>query len=323
MFALVSCGEARYVLDGVAENHRSDGRSRNETLPFTLNTTSAQSLVAHATTSLTLHQPATQTSITCSITADLVQPSPLQPDSGIIEVTLDCTALHLTSELFVAPKSLRDTHRITVASLLQQCVEQHLALAQLCVVPEQQCWKLNLDLVVRNSTMQTMQLVDLLSCALCAAMRRLALPALIVTRDGETQEQTIEIAEGAQPIPLQCDQLPLTITLTQCCMPHRHEADEERQYNSKTAANTFVIDATIQESQCSECLIFVGVDQYGDIVDWSTHGTMRAMQASCLRQLQSQARQAAQQRFKQLELELTKSHVGESSADDAEAAPNT
>ncbi|EDW74389.1 uncharacterized protein Dwil_GK21414 [Drosophila willistoni] len=139
-FVALSEAEKTFILHGVEENYRCDGRSRKDYRPMELET----GLVSNASGSARLRLA--NTDILVGVKTEIDVPDPLTPEFGKLEFFVDCSA-NATPE-FEGRGGSDLAQELILA--LQNAYESPLSFdyRTLCLIPGQQCWKLYIDILI-------------------------------------------------------------------------------------------------------------------------------------------------------------------------------
>jgi len=223
--------EKTFILHGVEENFRVDGRKRGQYRPMELE----NNIVAHAFGSARLRLANTDVLVAVKIEVDV--PFPDQPNEGKIEFFVDCSAnatpdfegrggeelaMEITNSLAAAYKSTKAFD-----------------LSKLCILKSRKCWKLLVDILILECGGN---LYDAVSIAVKAAMWNTRIPRVLsVSLDGNKVE--MDVSENLHD----CQQLdiisaPIMVTV------------------SKIGEHC-VVDPSAAEEQCSTAAVVVAVSQ--------------------------------------------------------------
>lgn len=231
----ISEAEKTYVLHGVQENLRVDGRTREDLRPIQVET----DLVTH--TSGSSHLRLANTDILVGVKAELDVPLPDHPSEGRIVFSVDCSA-NATPEF----EGRGGENLATEISRLLTHAYSHskvFDLKQLNVLDGHQCWVLYVDIQILECGGN---LFDAVSLAVKSALFSTRIPKVKVTAvDGGEPEMELsdDPFDGSR---LQMDQTPVLITLTRI-------------------GNHVVVDPTPEEEACSSACLVMGVSSAGRI----------------------------------------------------------
>ncbi|KAH8327030.1 hypothetical protein KR074_000916 [Drosophila pseudoananassae] len=169
-YVALSEAEKTFILHGVEEDFRCDGRSRRDYRPMELET----GVVSNASGSARLRLA--NTDILVGVKTEIDVPSPLAPEYGKLEFFVDCSA-NATPEF--EGRGGSDLAQELILSL-QNAYESPQAFdyRSLCLIPGQQCWKLYIDILVLECGGN---LHDAVSLAAKAALFNTKLPRVTAT----------------------------------------------------------------------------------------------------------------------------------------------
>jgi exosome complex component RRP42 len=142
---LISSSEQRFILEGCLDHCRQDGRARNQTRPYSIvsgstsgdnanangsdnNNNNAASPLVLSNGSARLLLPTGETHIICSIKAEIVHPSSLHPQKGVLELAVDT----------LNASSRNEELESTLLHLLGDFMVDY---QQLCIVPHFYVWR--------------------------------------------------------------------------------------------------------------------------------------------------------------------------------------
>jgi len=232
---LLSNAEKTYILHGVEENYRVDGRSRTDIRPIVVET----DIVSHASGSA--HLRLANTDILVGVKAELETPLPGSPDLGRVEFFVDCSANATPAFEGRGGEDLAtEISRVLSRSYQSPNV---LDLSKLCILPGRTCWILYVDILVLEVGGN---LFDAVSLAVKAALFSTRIPVVSVTAvDGGEPE--MELSDD----PYRCTRLdvskaPVLVTLTRI-------------------GNHCIVDATPEEEACSGASLVVAVTPSGGL----------------------------------------------------------
>ncbi|EDV37689.1 uncharacterized protein Dana_GF11284 [Drosophila ananassae] len=169
-YVALSEAEKTFILHGVEEDFRCDGRSRRDYRPMELET----GVVSNASGSARLRLA--NTDILVGVKTEIDVPSPLAPEYGKLEFFVDCSA-NATPDF--EGRGGSDLAQELILSL-QNAYESPQAFdyRSLCLIPGQQCWKLYIDILVLECGGN---LHDAVSLAAKAALFNTKLPRVTAT----------------------------------------------------------------------------------------------------------------------------------------------
>ena len=137
---LMSEAERTFILHGVEENLRSDGRARGDLRPVVIET----GVVSHASGSC--HLRLANTDILVGVKTELESPLPSTPDRGRLEFFVDCSANATPSFEGRGGESLATS----ISGVLSRAYSspEVMDLKKLVVLPGNTCWILYVDILV-------------------------------------------------------------------------------------------------------------------------------------------------------------------------------
>jgi len=244
---LVSEAETVYVLHGVQENLRCDGRGRKDVRPIVVET----DIVTHASGSA--HLRLANTDVLVGIKAELEVPFPESPNEGRLEFFVDCSA-NATPEFEGrgGNELATEISRILTRAYRDPRVFD---LKSLCLLPGRQCWLLYVDILILECGGN---LYDAVSMAVKAALYSTLIPKISVTAvDGGEPELELsdDPYDGHKLVGL-LEKAPVLVTLSRI-------------------GNYCVVDPTPEEEACSSASLVISVTPKGKIT------TVRKMGAGC------------------------------------------
>lgn len=271
----ISQSEQQYVLKGVEKNIRADARERFDFRRVVLETGVLNQ--SHGSARLSLHDASTD--VLVSVKAEMSTPSALMPDSGQLFISVSVSP-SVSAKL---EGRAVDEMNTELSLLLQRllCSHESLDLKALCFISGSKAWTLYIDVRVFDVGGN---LPDAISIATYAALRDTLLPQVSVVgiEEEHVANQHIEVnADPATGVPLDLASMPLCLTLFKL-------------------GSYFVVDATLEEEECSEARLCVAIDAQGRV-----GGVQKLGQGSLqLRQMQAMidtAKKLARECFDALE----------------------
>uniref|UniRef100_A0A2R5LJY9 Ribosomal RNA-processing protein 42 n=2 Tax=Ornithodoros turicata TaxID=34597 RepID=A0A2R5LJY9_9ACAR len=232
----ISEAEKTFIIHGIEENFRVDGRNCLEYRYFELETGVVTSCSGSA------HVRQANTDILVGVKAELDAPEPTAPKRGRIEFYVDCTANadpefegRGGEELGTAISTA-----LTQAYRAPKCLD----LDSLCVVAGRQVWVLYVDVLILECGGS---LLDAVSVAVKSALYDLRIPKVSVTYD-ENGVHEVEVSDDPFDVTsLDVSSAPCFVTLSKI-------------------GQQFVLDATQGEEVCSVGSLAVAVTETGKIV---------------------------------------------------------
>lgn len=242
--ALVSLSEAErvFVIHGIQDNHRNDGRTREQYRPLEVET----GVVPLSAGSARLRLASTD--VLVSVKAELATPAPGTPHLGRIEFSVDCSAN--------ATPEFEGRGGDTLAGGIARCLSRAYAagecldLSTLCIVEGQQCWLLYVDVLILESGGN---LYDAASCAVLAALYSTQIPTLHVTRTDSGRVELDVDDDPALCFRLDVRQAPCLVTLLL--------VDSE-----------CIVDPSPEEEVCSKATLVTGVTESGKVTTFAKMG---------------------------------------------------
>jgi len=231
----LSESEKTFVLHGVEQNFRIDGRSRSDVRPIMIETDT----VSHASGSC--HLRLANTDILVGIKAELETPLPQNPDRGRIEFFVDCSANATPAFEGRGGESLA----ADISRLLARSYEspEVFDLTDLCILAGKTCWILYVDVLVLEVGGN---LYDAVSLAVKAALFSTKMPVVSVTSvDGGEPE--LELSDDPHNhTRINVDRAPILVSLSRI-------------------GNHCVVDSTPEEETCSSAALVVAVTPKGRV----------------------------------------------------------
>ncbi|CAK9060709.1 unnamed protein product, partial [Durusdinium trenchii] len=235
----ISDSQRQFLLDGVQQNLRSDGRGPFDyrRVTFELN------CIPSSTSSCRLR--AGDTELLLALKCDLAKPR-LQPDAGHVQVTVECAP---SVSVALADSSTAEDWGRRLSVLLETLCASDSVIDRkaLCLLPHVFAWQVHVDVLVLSSGGN---LLDSLALALGAVLSETLLPKVEVIEaleEGEeVQLKVDDRPEAGLRFPMK--QLPLCVTVAQI-------------------SGKFLMDVTSEEEICAEAMLCVVVDgKTGDII---------------------------------------------------------
>lgn len=240
---LISEGEKMYIIHGIQENLRSDGRSCLEYRFIEIET----GVVSNCSGSS--HVRLANTDILVGIKAEIDAPDPRFPNRGRLEVFVDCTANASPEFEGRGGEAVATKIRLTLAKTYSspKCLD----LESLAVIPGRQVWVLYVDVLVLECGGS---LLDAVAVAVKAALYDLKIPKVSVTVD-ENGQPEIEVSDDPFDVTkLNIANVPCLVTLSK-------------------VGQQFVLDATPEEEACAVGSLSVAVTPAGKIMSIFKGGT--------------------------------------------------
>eukprot|EP00933_Yihiella_yeosuensis_P023351 TRINITY_DN18180_c1_g2_i1.p1 TRINITY_DN18180_c1_g2~~TRINITY_DN18180_c1_g2_i1.p1 ORF type:complete len:285 (+),score=36.96 TRINITY_DN18180_c1_g2_i1:179-1033(+) len=239
-YSRVSAAEKRYLLDGIKQGLRNDGRGCFDYRRITFE------LGPIPTSTGSCRLRAGDTELLVTVKCDMVKPARLRPDCGSLQVTVDCAPS--VSVSLADNRNGEDWSRSLSTLVETLCASDSVVdRRELCVLSGVFAWEVHVDVLVLTSGGN---LLDSISLALCAVLGETVLPKIevleAIEEGEEVQLKVDDRPEAGTPFPLK--KLPLCVTVTQI---------QER----------FLLDVTPEEELCADAMVCVVVDgKSGDVV---------------------------------------------------------
>jgi len=275
--ARISEAERRFLLDGVAQGLRNDGRGCFDYRRIAFET----GPIPSATGSCRLR--AGETDLIVCVKCEMSKPSLQHPRVGQIQVTVDCAAS--ISVAFSDGRGAEESSRQLSVLLESLCASDGVIdRSALCILPGAFAWDVHVDVLVLTSGGN---LLDSVSLALCAALCETVLPKVEVLEameEGEVVQLRVDDRpEVGTPFPLR--RFPLCVTVAQI---------QQR----------FLFDVTSEEELCADAMLCVVVDaKCGEVIGIHKIGP-GLFDLGALPSMLDRCRAAAAALMQQLEREL-------------------
>lgn len=265
--AQLSDSEKRYLVDGIADDCRIDGRSREEIRPHAIVTNSKATtesgdghpplVLSNGSARLMLSASGSAaTHILCSVKVELGRPSESNSNQG-------CVMIHVEDSQASTSQSRRkaDEERNYLQSIISELLGENLLdLESLCVIPNYYAFTVNVDVEILSGTAGN--LVDACCHTILAALQNTLLPNITPSstagsantasiKEQATSDLILESDIRQAIIPAGIERAPIVVTVTVC---------------QRSESNSFllVLDASLEEEACSYCQVHVAVDPPGD-----------------------------------------------------------
>jgi len=230
----LSPGEIQFIVDGIAQDVRTDGRSRFDYRPFTLET----GLLSQTNGSARIVLDATD--VLVGIKAEIGEPDKSTPNKGKINVSVECCP-SASPEFEGRGASELNTE---LAAVIQRSLESSsgINLESLCLIPGKQCWIVYVDALVLDSAGN---LFDALSIATRAALSNTTIPTVNVIRGDVSNNFELELdPDNTWAIPV--ENIPITVTLTRFGQYH-------------------LVDSTLEEELCHGARVTFALNKQGNL----------------------------------------------------------
>ncbi|XP_066147804.1 exosome complex component RRP42 [Euwallacea fornicatus] len=250
----LSEAEKTFILHGVAENFRIDGRDREGYRPMEIET----DIVQHAFGSARLRLANTDVLVAVKIEVDT--PLPEKPFEGKIEFFVDCSANATPDFEGRGGEDLA----VELSNILSSAYGSYktLDLRKLCILKGKKCWKLLVDILILECGGN---LFDAVSLAVKAALYNTQVPKIqAVNVDGDNVE--IEVSDNV----FDCESLDITnapVLVTVCKI-----------------GECCIVDPSLGEEQCTVGSVVVSVsgDSFSTITSIGTGSLHEETLFECL-----------------------------------------
>ncbi|XP_014666299.1 PREDICTED: exosome complex component RRP42-like [Priapulus caudatus] len=234
---LLSEAEKMFIIHGVQDNLRVDGRSCDDYRHIELETDVVSSANGSARLKLS------QTDVLVGVKADLTTPPTDNPDVGTLEFFVDCSANAAPTFEGRGGEDLARDISSTLARAYSSDRCSSSMLKALCVVPSEQCWVLYIDILILECGGS---LYDAVSIAVKAALSSTKVPVVKVTSsDGGKPE--LELSDDPyDSLRINVKHAPCNVTLSK--IGHSH-----------------VVDASLEEEVCSLASLMMAVTEEGTV----------------------------------------------------------
>ncbi|XP_034016633.1 exosome complex component RRP42 [Thalassophryne amazonica] len=231
----VSEAERVYILHGIADDFRVDGRRCEDYRHVDVETDVVSNTDGSAKVTLG------ETTVLVGIKAEIGKPRPAQPDEGYLEFFVDCSA-NATPEF--EGRGGEELGTELSNTLYKVFSNKHTVdLKSLCISAGENCWVLYVDVLLLQCDGN---LYDAISITIKAALFNTKIPKVHMSADDEGVQE-IEVSDDPYDfVRLNVDNVPCIVTL--CKVGHRH-----------------VVDVTLQEKACSVASLIIAVTQKGTI----------------------------------------------------------
>eukprot|EP00735_Rhodelphis_limneticus_P014249 TRINITY_DN8254_c0_g1::TRINITY_DN8254_c0_g1_i1::g.10267::m.10267 TRINITY_DN8254_c0_g1::TRINITY_DN8254_c0_g1_i1::g.10267 ORF type:complete len:281 (+),score=36.90,sp/Q15024/EXOS7_HUMAN/41.96/2e-73,RNase_PH/PF01138.16/1.4e-19,RNase_PH/PF01138.16/4.5e+03,RNase_PH_C/PF03725.10/5.9e-10 TRINITY_DN8254_c0_g1_i1:71-913(+) len=227
---MICSSEQRYILEGIEDNLRVDGRGRLDYGCITLETGVAGQ--ADGSCRIRLRE----TDVLVGIKLDIAEPLPQAPNCGRIEFTVECSGIagkdfeNTGSEI---ARFLADAYRTPSA----------LDLTKLIIVPSKHCWLVYVDVVIFSVDGN---LMDAVAIGVKAALSDVKVPSVAVqmSESGDVELEMDDDPSACTSLSLRT--VPLCVTLCQI-------------------GSKYVVDCTLDEEACMSAGVSVAVNGDGNI----------------------------------------------------------
>ncbi|KAI1285920.1 Exosome complex exonuclease RRP42 [Halotydeus destructor] len=229
----LSDGEKLFILHGVQEGCRSDGRQCFEYRQLEIETNVLTN--CHGSS----HVRVGSTDILVGVKAELREPLPEEPGCGVVEFAADFSAN--ASPTF---EGRGGEEMVTeLVSILNSSIGSAIDRKSLCVIHGKQVWTLYIDILVLEFSSKP-SLYDCSGFGVKAALFDTRIPRVTLNTESQEMELSDDISEV---IEVNIDRVPLILTLTRI-------------------GGHYIIDASAEEEVASVSSVAVAMDSNGDLV---------------------------------------------------------
>ncbi|XP_002157039.2 exosome complex component RRP42 [Hydra vulgaris] len=237
---MLSEEEKYFIVSGIEEDFRTDGRSCNDYRAITVQTGIISNTSGSAQVKLA------GTNVLIGVKAEISEPLPSKPNLGKVEFFVDCSAN--ASPIFEGRGG--DELAFELSAALQNTFSGAIDLEKLCIIPGKACWILYIDALVLECGGN---LFDALSIAVKAALHNTRIPTLSII--GEGAEKSIEVSDDPyNSTPIDVSNIPILVTLNK-------------------VGERYIVDATAEEEICSDAQLLVSINQKGNVCSVQKHGS--------------------------------------------------
>ncbi|XP_063673848.1 exosome complex exonuclease RRP42-like [Bolinopsis microptera] len=230
----LSSSERKYIIDSIEDDFRTDGRSCEDYRQIEIETRNLPNTNGSSRCRIG------KTEVLVGVKAEVVDVDLHNPTRGKINIAVDCSAT-ASPQLAGRGSETIEQEILSVLNLLYSSIDA-LNLTDLCIVKGESCWLLNIDVLFVGCGGN---IFDAASVALKAALHSTTMPNVSVS--GEGIEMELEISDDPYQVwKLSTAMCPICVTLYQ-------------------EGESFAVDVTEEESECSEGYVHVGVLPSGEV----------------------------------------------------------
>ncbi|KAF8072975.1 EXOSC7 [Scenedesmus sp. PABB004] len=241
----ISAGERVFIVGGIEQGVRNDGRARGDFRPLELEA----NVVAQADGSARLHLGSTD--VLVGVKVELGSPDSARPDHGQVLVSVECSSC--ASPEFKGRGG--EGWGIELASALEASLVGApaggggLDLAALCLLPGKVAWVVYVDALVLNDGGNVL---DALSIAARAALGLTRVYKVELTMD-EGEDPEVELSGEREAAPLDVSAVPVIVTVSQ-------------------VGARSVVDLSLEEEPCAAAALSVAVNSAARVVGVTKSG---------------------------------------------------
>ncbi|ESN92713.1 hypothetical protein HELRODRAFT_108114 [Helobdella robusta] len=239
---LLSEAERTYIVHGIQQNVRQDGRSREDYRYIELETDFVPHLCGSARVRLS------NTDILAGVKAEIGEPSEGSPKEGYLKFFIDCSANATPDFEGRGGEALAEG----ISSMLENIYlhKSTLDYEKLGIIPGKKCWVLYVDVLILEVGGN---LIDAISLAVKAALFNSKIPNLTVVTS-ELNEAEIELSDD----PYDCFRL--DVSRAPCIVTLNKVLDK------------YIVDASLEEETCISSRIILGVQPDGTVTGLKKDG---------------------------------------------------
>ncbi|KAK8790535.1 hypothetical protein JH06_3784 [Blastocystis sp. subtype 4] len=235
----ISKAEKRYIIDGLKQDIRTDGRKNNQMRGLEIETNILQQ--SHGSSRVRFSNEGTD--VITSVKAE-VQPI---GDDFVLENQIEMTVAYTAS----ANPEYRNRSIEVNGNVIAESITKILLspgamnLEELIIVPKQFCWKLFIDVEIYEDSGNV---IDVSLLSILVALRTTRLPITTPLKNFDQEEKDFDIDDDPTHFRrLSCMTIPIGVTINK-------------------VADTIFVDATREEELCAESSLLVCVNRRKEIV---------------------------------------------------------
>ncbi|KAL9651504.1 hypothetical protein ABK040_001450 [Willaertia magna] len=268
----LSRSEKQYIIDGVEEGLRLDGRARLDYRDFSLETGIVAQTNGSARVKLANH-----TDVLVGVKVEIGEVDPDFPDQGRLEVHVECSPS--ASHEFEGRGA--EEMNAQLISTLRDLLKNSFAMdwSKLCIVKGKQCWILYVDCIVLDSAGN---LYDALAIATRSALYNTKIPKIEVIEISPTETE-FEVSDDPNDYErIDCSNIPISVTLGKI-------------------GSKYIVDPSIEEEECISTRLTVSVNRKGNICSIKKSGKQSGINPSELTKMFQSARKIGTTLLEQLD----------------------
>lgn len=233
---LISEAERTYIVHGVQDNYRTDGRGCEDYRYVEIEVDVLSNANGSAKLSLG------NTDVLVGIKADITEPSENRPDEGRLEFFVDFSANAAPAFEGKGGEELAQQ----ISAVLENAYDHPacLNLKSLCLLSHKQCWILHIDIILLQCGGN---LLDAVSLAVKAALYSTKIPKINVscTEQGEPELELTD--DPTDCFRIDVSHIPVVVTMNK--IGHSH-----------------LVDATEEEEACTLARLYLGISPQSSVV---------------------------------------------------------